>query len=70
MFAAWYINSFLMSLDLFLPIANIPTVGEWQVSTGTTWGVPWLTLWETFMTVTGWILVPIGIAGLTGQLKR
>jgi hypothetical protein len=70
MSAAWYINSFLMSLDLFLPIANIPSVGEWQVSTGTTWGVPWLTLWETFMTVTGWILVPIGIAGLTGQLKR
>jgi hypothetical protein len=32
--------------------------------------VPWLTLWATFMSLTGWILVPIGIAGLTGQLKR
>jgi hypothetical protein len=67
---ARYINAFLISLDLFLPIADIPTVGEWQVSSGIVWGVPWLTLWATFMIVTGWILVPIGIAGLTGQLKR
>jgi hypothetical protein len=56
--------------DLFLPIGDIPTVGEWQISSGTVWGVPWLTLWATFMIVTGWILVPIGIVGLTGQLKR
>jgi hypothetical protein len=68
--AARYINATLISLDLFLPIADIPTVGEWQVSSGIKWGVPWLTLWATFMIVTGWILVPIGIAGLTGQLKR
>jgi hypothetical protein len=67
---ARYINAALMSLGLFLPIADIPTVGEWQVSSGIMWGVPWLTLWATFMIVTGWILVPIGIAGLTGQLKR
>jgi hypothetical protein len=70
MSAARYINAFLISLDLFLPIADIPTVGEWQVSSRTSWGVPWLTLWATFMIITGWILVPIGIAGLTGQLKR
>jgi hypothetical protein len=67
---ARYINAALMSLGLFLPIADIPTVGEWQVSSGIKWGVPWLTLWATFMIVTGWILVPIGIAGLTGHLKR
>jgi hypothetical protein len=65
-----FINAALISLDLFLPIADIPTVGEWRVSSGTIWGVPWLTLWATFMIVTEWILVPIGIAGLTGQLKR
>jgi hypothetical protein len=70
MSSARYINAFLMSLGLFLPIADIPTVGAWQVSSGTKWGVPWLTLWVTFMIVTGWILVPIGIAGLTGLLKR
>jgi hypothetical protein len=45
-------------------------IGEWQVSSRTVWGVPWLTLWQTLMIVSGWILVPIGIAGLTGQLKR
>jgi hypothetical protein len=68
--AARYINAFLISLDLFLPIADIPTVGTWEVSSEIIWGAPWLTLWAAFMTVSGWILVPIGIAGLTGLLKR
>jgi hypothetical protein len=70
--AARYVNAALMSLRLFIPLIDIsiPTIGEWQVSSRTVWGVPWLTLWATFMIVTGWILVPIGIAGLTGQLKR
>jgi hypothetical protein len=66
MSAARYINAALISLDLFLPITDIPTVGEWQASRG----VLWLFLVEVFMIVIGWILVPIGIAGLTGQLKR
>jgi hypothetical protein len=70
MSAVRYINAALMSLGLFLPIADIPTVGEWQVSSRTIWGVPWLTLWATFMIVTGMDFSSYRDTGLTGQLKR
>jgi len=57
-----YWESFWISLNLFLPI-EIPSGSYWIPSQN-------FAIFGTLLKMVGWILVPIGIAGITGILKR
>ena len=61
-------DAFWMSLRLFLPV-EIPAMADWQPSAKTIGGIR-CTSWASVMKVVGWILVPLGVAGLTGFLIR
>ncbi len=61
-------DAFWMSLRLFLPV-EIPAGSDWQPSSKTIGGVR-CTSWASLLKVVGWILVPLGVAGLTGFLIR
>ena len=55
----------LVTFDLFVPIVDIPTADKWQPTSGE------FRLFGTFfLTLTGWIFVPVGVAGLTGIMRR
>lgn len=56
------IESFWVSLNLFLPV-EIPSGAYWD-------SAPNFTSVGTFLKLAGWILVPIGVAGISGLLKR
>jgi hypothetical protein len=64
--AAW------VSLNLFLPV-EIPSGVEWKPSSRSwpypKWGLKFSS-WATLLKLVGWILIPVGLAGLTGWLKR
>jgi hypothetical protein len=74
-------EAFWVSVRSFLPV-EIPAGEHWKPSTRSIreshrlWG-PWglvlrgrFITWATVLKVAGWVLVPIGVAGLTGLLKR
>lgn len=61
-------DAFWISLRLFLPV-EIPAAADWQPSSRTIGGVR-CTSWASVLKVVGWILVPLGVAGLTGFLIR
>ncbi|MCH7626223.1 MAG: pentapeptide repeat-containing protein, partial [Chloroflexi bacterium] len=56
-------DAFLVTLNHFIPVVDIPVGAKWQ-PTG------WYRLFALSLTLSGWILVPVSIAGLTGFLKR
>lgn len=64
-----WLDPFLVSLNLFLPV-DIPAGEEWKPSTKAIWGVRWFTVFGTLLTLTGWVLVPVAVAGISGILKR
>ena len=59
-------DAFWMCLRLFLPV-EIPAMADWQPSAKTIGGIR-CTSWASLLKVVGWILVPLGVAGLTGFL--
>ncbi len=65
---SWF-EAFWVSLNTFLPI-EIPSGADWIPSSQI---IPWLglkfTTFATFLTLAGWILVPVGVAGISGLLK-
>ncbi|HME45546.1 MAG TPA: pentapeptide repeat-containing protein [Syntrophorhabdales bacterium] len=65
-------SAFWVSVRTFLPV-EIPAGSRWKPSTRAMWQGPLSMTYETFATflkLFGWILVPVGVAGLTGLLKR
>ncbi|MGB7061541.1 MAG: pentapeptide repeat-containing protein [Candidatus Zixiibacteriota bacterium] len=62
------VEPFWVSLKLFLPV-EIPSASRWRPSSRTLWGVKF-TSFATFLRLLGWVLVPLGVAGLSGWLKR
>ncbi len=61
-----WLDAFWMSLRLFLPV-EIPAGADWQPSSKTIVGIR-CTSWASVLKVIGWILVPLGVAGITGLL--
>lgn len=63
-------QAFLFSVKHFLPV-GIPFGDGLVPSTEGIWitGIPF-DVFATFMTVIGWVLVPVAVAALTGALKR
>ncbi len=61
-------EAFWVSLNLFLPI-DIPAGGEWKPSSQIIWGIS-STTFAILLTLSGWILIPVGVAGISGMLKR
>jgi len=63
-------DAFWVSLNTFLPI-KIPSGADWKPSSQI---IPVLgikfTTFATLLDLAGWILVPVGVAGITGLLKR
>jgi len=57
-----YLEAFYVSLNLFLPI-EIPSGVFWKPSQN-------FAIFGTLLKLAGWILVPIGVAGISGLLKR
>jgi len=57
-----YLEAFYVSLNLFLPI-EIPSGTFWKPSQN-------FAIFGTLLKLAGWILVPIGVAGISGLLKR
>ena len=68
-------ESVWVSLNIFLPI-DIPSGASWQPSSlfiPKFWIIPEFMRFTTFATLlnlAGWILVPVGVAGISGLLKR
>ena len=54
---------FLVSLDQFIPAINLKIAENWQPPGFGTW------LWMKLQAISGWILVPIGLAAIYSQLK-
>jgi hypothetical protein len=61
-------QAFWVSLNLFLPI-EIPSGSEWKPSSQALWKIRFTTF-ATLLKLLGWILVPVGVAGLSGWLKH
>jgi hypothetical protein len=65
----WW-EAFWVSLNTFLPI-EIPSGADWKPSSQI---IPVLgikfTTFATMLNLAGWILVPVGVAGIAGLLKR
>jgi len=63
-------DAFWVSLNTFLPI-EIPSGADWKPSSQI---IPVLgikfTTFATLLDLAGWILVPVGVAGIAGLLKR
>jgi hypothetical protein len=63
-------EAFWVSLNTFLPI-EIPSGADWKPSSQI---IPLLgikfTTFATLLDLAGWILVPLGVAGIAGLLKR
>jgi hypothetical protein len=63
-------EAFWVSLNTFLPI-GIPSGADWKPSSQI---IPMLgikfTTFATLLDLAGWILVPVGVAGIAGLLKR
>jgi hypothetical protein len=57
-----YLEAFYVSLNLFLPI-EIPSGAFWKPSQN-------FAIFGTLLKLAGWILVPLGVAGISGLLKR
>ena len=57
-----------LSIRTFLPL-ELPLIPDWEPSERR-----WLLLrfsdWATLLKVVGWIIVPVGIASITGLLRR
>jgi hypothetical protein len=72
-----FLDGFWISLRHFLPV-EIPAGSRWKPTTNslctiqTRWGKVCMSFeaFATFLKLAGWILVPVGVAGLTGILKR
>jgi hypothetical protein len=70
-------EGFWISLHHFLPV-EIPAGSRWKPTSNplctiqTHWGEVCMSFeaFATLLKLAGWILVPVGIAGLTGILKR
>ena len=68
-------EAFWISLNIFLPI-DIPSGASWQPSSlfiPKFWIIPKFmnfTAFATLLNLAGWILVPVGVAGISGLLKR
>jgi len=54
---------FLVSLDQFIPAINLKIAENWQPCGFGRW------LWLKLQAISGWILVPIGLAAIFSQLK-
>jgi hypothetical protein len=72
-------NAFGLSFHQFLPV-DLPVEPQWIPSTdpievkvwaGKVWSV-WIrpSSYANFLRLAGWVLVPLGIAALTGLLRR
>ena len=62
-------DAFWFSLKLFVPV-EIPAAGDWRPSSSAKFLGLKMTTVATLLRLAGWILVPIGLAGVTGFLKR
>jgi len=61
-FGFW--DGFWVSVRHFLPV-EIPAGARWKPRSNSVFEV-----FATLLKLAGWILVPVGLAGLTGILKR
>jgi hypothetical protein len=53
----------LISLDQFVPAMNLKVAEKWQPPGVLTW------FWLKFQAISGWVLIPIGLAAIATQLK-
>ena len=64
-FGILFLIRFLISLDQFIPAINLKVAENWQP--------PELSLrtwcWLQFERISGWILIPIGLAAIYSQFK-
>lgn len=65
-----YLEAFWVSFSTFLPV-EIPSGADW-IPSSQIYGLLGIkfTTFATLLKLTGWILVPVGIAGISGLLKR
>jgi hypothetical protein len=69
-----YTEAFWVSLNTFLPV-GIPSGADWKPSSesivvlGIVLAIKFTTF-ATLLNLAGWILVPVGVAGISGLLKR
>ncbi|HHT9124822.1 MAG TPA: pentapeptide repeat-containing protein [Candidatus Brocadiia bacterium] len=61
-------DGFWLSVRFFLPM-EIPFGSKWIASSNTFCGIKFSTI-AIILKIAGWVLVPVGVAGLTGILKR
>jgi hypothetical protein len=62
-------NAVMYSLDTFLPIVNLRQKDYW-VAKGGTGCAEWLRYYYWLHISAGWVLTTLGIAGLTGLVKK
>ena len=76
-YALTYPEAFWFSLNRFLPV-NIPSGESWKPSTRyllkipgsvSGWGITFTTV-ATLIQLAGWVLIPVGLASISGILKR
>ncbi len=65
-----YLEAFWVSISTFLPV-DIPSGADWKPSSQIIWLLSMkFTTFATMLKLSGWILVPVGVAGISGILKR
>jgi len=64
-YAARRYSAFWYSLDQFLPFVDLQAAGVWQPRPESRWARRYV----PFHTLLGWILIPIGLAAISGLIK-
>jgi len=68
-----YLEAFGVSVNFLLPV-ELPVAGCWQATPLPAFhfgeGSVSFSLWGTWLKITGWIFVPLGVAALSGLLRR
>lgn len=62
-------SPFIYSLDTFVPLVNLHQHEYWLPDSTKPWGW-WLRIWLWFEIVAGWFLSTIGLASVTGLIKK
>lgn len=59
-------NPIWYSVDLFMPVVNLQMADAWRPNDESTRMAAFRRFWMRIQTLTGWILIPIGLLALTG----
>ena len=64
-------NSFIHTLDVFLPIVDLSVESRWMIDTSNNDSFAWLVTWLLWaLKLVGWGTVTLALAALTGIVKR